>query len=781
MTEKLKDQFHEKLDQSGHTDTPAFGSQASEKPPVLPRRWPAALLLAGLAAAFLLEIGLRRGPWLDNWFFLFERIRVVVLVGFLPLTGLLLGYMVLKPLRARWGLGGEPALVLCLALGWGLLSHFVWLLAALGTLFSWNLFHKITPLVCIVVVVFLGRSRVYELIRQIVLRYRLGVETAVFQMGGINRFFWPLALLAGGLTLSRLFLTAMSPSFLYDVMEYHLPAAWRYLETGGFSPILGNRYTQMPQAVEALFAFACLLEGAPGGLAPKLVHLYLALSTALVLNALLRKFRVTPVLRLMGVGLFLLHPISFKLTADAYVGMATAMFSAAALVCWLRARRLSNRLDLMLGAAFMGLSVACKYPAAGIAALPFVLILIPLTPVESLPYIPWRVPRLIHYALAACSVAFLMLLAYSPWMLRSLWMTGAFFPPLTDPALYTFALRDNTGLREMMQWYHRMITPFDVAFWKNIGPGLLQGVGPLFLVPLPALLFWKNIGTREKGLAAFTLLGLVVWCLTPHPEDRFLAPLLPMLAALPVLLAQRLRLYRPGIAWTWQVLLGAWLAAFFFSQMLEGHRMHFFRTGFGIQSRQAFLEARLGRTAPFFEAIQKAVEKNPQNAKVLLVYEARPALLGPGITVACNTVFDALPIVRYNDYVLNDIGESQETRAMLDALRLHGITHVAVNEVELARLVATYPALPAWEDPAYRKVREQSPGGSFDPAFLQFGHYYGPFFYKWSGNINQASRKNAHAYYRDVRDMLAYLRQHSPPLWEENLGGARMWVCRMPE
>jgi hypothetical protein len=267
---------------------------------------------------------------------------------------------------------------------------------------------------------------------------------------------------------------------------------------------------------------------------------------------------------------------------------------------------------------------------------------------------------------------------------------------------------------------------------------------------------------RRRALALFALLGYLVWCTARNPEDRFLSALLPLLAGLAVLLGDAAGRFKPFCAGT----LGLWMTLLFITQGLGAHMQGFLQSGLGILPPREFQEKFFGKPViEFFDAIETAADKQ-KNPQVLLLFEARAAALPRYLPVEFNTVFDGGMFWR-----LLQEPQSDDPRWVEEQLRKRGITLLGVNEAELARLLATYPAQDALTDLTYQMVQKtKTPGRSFDPAFLTQTKFYPAIYYAPCGVDIVAKRLNA---------FLQHSRTACPVVWQTDLGGAKLWVSAL--
>lgn len=706
-----------------------------------------------LTVALIFEAITGGKAWSALALYLLDVGRSVVAAGSLALPAFALGYGALGFFRGPWGDGRRSSWALSLTLGWGVMSLLLWALAALGAVSGLNFFGPLLPPLLLLAGLALGRI-FWPTWRQ-ELRERQGhFQNSWGKVLARRPFF---ALTAGAifaLIFLRLLLLSLCPAFQYDVLEYHLPLARNLAETGTFAPLDGNRYSQMPLAMESLYALARLWEGSDTG--AKLLHFFFGLQALALLNVLMRQFQIRLHYRLPFLALFLLHPIQLMLFSDAFVSHGVTLYMTAALICAMGFHRFQQGIDLLLGAAFCALAFGAKYPAMTVAVLPW-FALLTLYRAEGLPAWGKRLRRLQAFAV----LTFLAGLVYLPWLVRALWFEASFFPPVTAPLVGA-----DSPLRETLHFYHRFQWPWSGDFGADFFSRLPRLLGPLLAVPILTGLIGPE--RRSRSLALYVLLGGLAWASISRGESRFLAPLLPAALCLAALMVERLA---PSV-WSARLALGAyglWAGLLFFSQGLGAVQDGTVSGGLGLMNRWDFLEKKMGRTARFFEALDKAgeplLEKGGQ-PKALLVYEARFAALGPEWEVEGNTVFDRCSLF---DQVQAREKSPAAFDKILETLTQNGVTHVAVNEVELVRLLRTYPAPAAWEDPAFQSWTKSPPSG----FFFSVAPYYPPFYDGFQKG--EARRKG----WEKWSAFLEHLRRKHPPLWEEGVGAARMWVSAL--
>ncbi|HUT25089.1 MAG TPA: hypothetical protein VM492_12160, partial [Sumerlaeia bacterium] len=404
--------------------------------------------------------------------------------------------------------------------------------------------------------------------------------------------------------------------------------------------------------------------------------------------------------------------------------------------------------------------------------------------------------------------------AYSPWLARAFVYCGSPFPPLTHPRTEPLRARltlpwfgaggleeavgdreavrdreavgDREGRRAIARFMsesHRPASVLSLAYARSLAARAPEA-GALLLGAAILLAVSPLSDRRRRGVAILALAGYLVWNSVPHAADRFLAPIVPALAAAGVLAVDDFARAFPRWG-RWSALpFALWVAFLIYVQTLQSVSSGWLTAGLGGMTREEFLEKQTGVTGRFLNAINAAVENHP-NPRVLLVYEARSGAVTPRAGVVSNTVFDPSPL-----WTLLRAPQGEDPERVLEALRSRGITHVAVNEVELARLLATYPATPARADPAWRRADglPATPMG-FQPAFLALRRYYPPYYYFGAGGEAVGDREEGEVLLRRLDRFMGLIRQNA--IWEEEIGPftdptdpvgpvrARLWVAQL--
>ncbi len=693
---------------------------------------------------------------------------VVARVACVPMLALLWGFGVLRLAGRLAGQTKAPSLPLSLALGWGLLSHALWLLAALGAASGLNWMSPALAWGTLAISFLLMRKQ----------GKTLGVAVRARVADAWNSARWPGVWVAGASVLlvvaMRKVVCAVSPSIAYDVLEYHLPEVRHLLDTGGFEPMIGNSYSVMPQAVECLYAWGRLFEGTGSEYAPKLINIFLGLSVGPLVWGLARRLGLAAWLRFLATLVFLVHPVNEVVLGDAFSDMGSALFVTAALNCWLGTWGRPGRLDSWMAGVFLGFAFSCKYPVVGVGILPFLFLLAPLTPAKGLPLWLGKQRAPIRALGAILLVGAVTGAVYLPWLARAIVYEGSPFPPLTQRWFGTSS-QPESALRQFMAESHRIDLASPSRYLGALRdrmdePGALLLVSALFLLALP------GVERRWRGLGAFVLTGYGVLHLVPGGAMRFLAPLLPVACVLGVLIVPALQRWLRELAATAVLPLALWACLLAGAQVMEltpGEHLNpkprlYLEYATGQISKAEYWERTLGYSGRMFNRLNDSTRRFDQ-PKVLMLYEARPGALEPGVRSIANTVFDP-------SFVWEDFARAPEESPAerLERLCREGVTHLLVNEIERVRLVGTYPATPARQDAAFLQTLQKAASGqdTFDATLLEYGYYYAPFYYSGQAALRPEREQR-------LAEFLDWVVRTCPPLFIEEDNGRVALICEL--
>ena len=443
-----------------------------------------------------------------------EAVWLILRTGALVWGALTLGRQVLRVCRLTDAKHRAEALV-AIAIGFGVVSYVVFVLALAGVMHSGSL-----TALSIALVVNAAGSTAWGLLR---LRHRQPAG----QRGRTN---WrpvrlPLVSLAAAAIAVLFAVSALAGALAlergFDALVYHLELPRRYLEAGGFVEVGDGAGSRYPQAVELLYATTMSWGGAP---AVKLLHFAFGVLVVLAAFNLARRLLAQRWAVIAAVLLISAPTVHWALTTAA-LELAVAFFVTLALtelIAWLdeRDRRRLVRSGLLLGLALATMNVALLF-------VPLAVLL------AALPLLGWwrRPPPAAGSARAqwAAVLGFpvVALLVAAPWYIRNALAAGdAAFP---DVYALPGIEADPVGVGDEPQ------TLAALPWHLTVAPHFFEGsIGPLFLIAIPLLLLaFRRRPGRAAGIGVFALGFFALWAAPGSSfQARLLVPLVPALAVL---------------------------------------------------------------------------------------------------------------------------------------------------------------------------------------------------------------------------------------------------------
>ncbi len=517
---------------------------------------------------------------------------------------------------------------------------------------------------------------------------------------------WPVLVFVTALPVV---LTAWAPPLLYDVTEYHLGALGDYRAAAGlagdgsaarFVPVPHNMYARFPFPVESLY-FAGTLLGGPLDTAPKVLNAAFTLAGALLVASWLRRRTAMRWSPWLGAALFLGHPLVAEVSLDAYIDAPTAFLLVAGVLATLTAAgradetgvaapRLFPVAGLLLGGAF-----AAKYTTAQLYLLPVLACVAPavvgvrrMGALEAGARGETRDPRSGDRPGAPVLLAAVLLglLPAALWLGKNVAWYGN---PLEPFFVKWFRPGDSAAIARE-QYYIAAHFPQSIlsgVYWSRL-PLRLGALGWHVVAPLAGILLIAHRRSTWR-LCAFVAISVLLWNLIGESQNRFLlaSAMLALVLAVEVVAEMESRWLRRA-AIVALALAAVSVSAQYGLKLLYGGVIRYAADFDPVRAarfaadperlRAGFLEQNLGAIG---EVANFANETLPRDARVLLVYEARPYLLRA--RAAYNTVFDSSELLR--------LAKGARGGAEVAArLRAAGCTHVLVNREELRRFLEQY-------------------------------------------------------------------------------------------
>ncbi len=462
-----------------------------------------------------------------------------------------------------------------------------------------------------------------------------------------------------GLAVVLCWLSACTPPFEYDELEYHLGAPSEYIKAGRIQWLPHNFYSNLSQGAEMLYLLALVSRS---DIAPKMLHCLWGVLAALATYAVAARLWSHRV-GVTAAALFYVAPFTQDLSQTARIDLATAFYAALALGCVLRVHD-GNRW-LWLGAWMSGAAVATKWTAIPVILVPAAIMVL------------WMRRPL------GTAVAFGLVAAVpvTPWWLKNWALAGNPIYPLATTNEYWTAAQaarfadkhypkfDATGLWEFLE------RPWHYSFgeWNAL---------PVLLMTLP-LVVLVRANPRLRRLLGLCLVVYLGWYLATFRPWRFLFPAFPLLAMLGAC-----GLHAVGRLSRWVVVL-VWLSGLATMSLTllvdaeEPGRVPPQAAPVQLLTGQLSAREFLGRLGGgMFEPILWMNENLPAQARVLYIGEARVHHARHPVVWA--TAFDRHPV----------------TRADLTEL---GVTHVYANFSEWRRLTQNYDYLRDFDHAGFRR------------------------------------------------------------------------------
>lgn len=550
--------------------------------------------------------------------------------------------------------------------------------------------------------------------RDDVLRFPRAIKQT-WQEGGPGH---RLALLAMACALVFMLPPALTPPAQSDAVRYHLGAPQEYLKHGEITYLPHNAYSNMPFLVEMHYLQA-LASSAPE--ATQLMHMTLALFTALAIYSLVSKLNPLPItlgqheapgpgrtwLALLPAILYLTTPMAAVLGTWPYNDHAMALFLVmsvlAAILC------INNEATdqptgqdnngpgatwLVLGVCLGGL-LGTKYTMAPVALLLLVLTVL----------IVRRHARRWQYIAGAVASAGLTGL---PWYLKNWYFTGNPFYPLAsrlfpggewgitnDKFLQSRAGLKGSGTRlsDLMELPYTSTFRWTAFESHNPGATTLVVTG---IAVLAVATYWGRPARRPAMLALATAAAsLLVWFYS-YQSNRLLLPVMALILGttpigLFVLQPAARRLFAGGVALTAALGL-AWAVQWsWVATSLTPRPLPYL---LGKQDAKSYLYKSL-TYARAFDYLNKHVSPGD---RVLLVGEHR--IFGAKFQAVWSDWFDTPALAQ-----ILRINHLKSTDILLDYLRRKNISWIMINEKELEPQLQD--AFRPWFSPAEWQIFEE--------------------------------------------------------------------------
>lgn len=327
---------------------------------------------------------------------------------------------------------------------------------------------------------------------------------------------------------------SLLPPWHFDTREYHSQVPKEWYQQGSVTFMPHNVYGNMPLGAEMhAIVGTNLMRGERnwwwGALVGKAIIGAYAPLTALALFGFGRRF-LTPTAGAIAAFVFISTPWMIRVSASGLIDGASAFYMFVtfyAVMIWYERRKAGERemSRLLLSGFLAGSAVACKYPAVLFVVVPGVIA------AACFPMGKLHVRQVVVFSGAVA-------LACGLWFGKNL----ALAENPTYPLVYSVFGGKTRTVEKDTQWTTAHGPPHDAQdrsyTWqhlRNSGSLLLwrsEFASPL-LLPLAAIgLFSLRRSSLVLTLAAIIVFNVLAWWLLTHRIDRFLVPILPLVALL---------------------------------------------------------------------------------------------------------------------------------------------------------------------------------------------------------------------------------------------------------
>jgi hypothetical protein len=298
-------------------------------------------------------------------------------------------------------------------------------------------------------------------------------------------------------------LSALTPPFLWDEMDYRLahPKIWaRHHE---LTPIFSRWFSEFPSNIELLYTIGILLKN---GILSKFFSLSYGLLLAAAIFSFSKRF-YNGIIGLIASSVYLSLPMVMNHIGSAYIDISIASLAFAAFYClmlWIKDKKPGW---LYLCGIFTGLSLASKYTAVIPALLLGIFII----------YFSWKDNGFLKSVKNTIIFSSITVLLVVPWLLKAYFRTSnpvwPFFYNIIGGNYWSSAI-NNYFFRSLDQAPFSYLLDFIIYPWNitmhSSSFSLLLGWNAVFLSFVPLLIFYRKIEKTTKYLLSYSLLFLYI-------------------------------------------------------------------------------------------------------------------------------------------------------------------------------------------------------------------------------------------------------------------------------
>ena len=306
----------------------------------------------------------------------------------------------------------------------------------------------------------------------------------------------------------------------------------------------------------------------------------------------------------------------------------------------------------------------------------------------------------------------------------------------------------------------------------------------LFIAAILYLLWPRGVDVRRRGLALYAVAGYAVWATSAYAPQRYLAPVVPAFIALGAVRRvgprSALRATRPMGGGHRSGRVGALAHG---RSGAHGLACRLGPHGLGRRTASRLPQRQLGLTGRFFAALNRLPPQTTSDGStypnhILMLYEARAAAMLPETRdrVTVNTVFDpCLLWTLMHDPRCDD--PEQIVMMLTHNLVKRGFwySYIAVNEVELARLIATFPVLSDRRSRDWKAAMEEPSAGGFPTRHAETVVVLRALLLLWRATPWRDRWADEQAAWERLERFIDYMAERA--VWREDLNGARVFIA----
>lgn len=491
------------------------------------------------------------------------------------------------------------------------------------------------------------------------------------------------------------FLCAFTPPWEYDEQEYHLGAVAYMLRHEKALCVPANVYSHFPRNAEMLFLLTGILfrhisgDARDGVYAGKLINLGLGLLTAMLVAWMVARCRRGAAegseTSAYAFAFYYCSPAIIVFSAIAYVEMALTFYLFLALCLFLiyvgvdPGESRHRILYAVLCGGVCGLAAGCKYTGILFGIVPLCVFIF----LHNLFVTGITFKTKILFGMRDATIFYVSAVALLlPWLIRNMILTGNPVFPL----MYSIFGGRGWDAAHAAMWDKAhapgpiSLTEFGGSFWEAVLNSPLMPILAFLFIPL-LILRPRAITSPARWMLSYIVVYCALWFFFTHRVDRFLAPMLPVLAVLSALGFAAWQEGWVGKALKWVVALC--LAFTIYQGFILGSNLGAFTVGLHPGEKERFFCDH----TDFYDVYQtiQFVNQNVKDPKAKILFFAEARAYYCDVDWLAPTVFNTNPL----ETALRECATPHETA---EKLRKWGFTHLLVNWIEFQRLHKTYGA-----------------------------------------------------------------------------------------